>query len=278
MTRPLLTIVTINHNNASGVSRTVDSFRPFRDDDSLQFLFIDGSSTDNSLFIARTFYWPDEIFSEPDSGIYDAMNKGLSLALGKFVIWINSGDQFAPDDWDELKIHLIGSKAALVAGSLETALPTESTDNPQSVILSNAPERLPFQPLHHQAVFFRRTKAIQYRGYPLSYRITADRALIMAMYRGGELFEYLPMILARYELGGISSDALLRESEGYDLDLELGLISFTQYLIGKLRNRIYHQLTIPVWNFSKSIGRLLGFASLPKPSWLVKLARAPYRG
>jgi glycosyltransferase involved in cell wall biosynthesis len=278
MPEPLLTIITINRNYAAGVARTVDSFRSLRDDESVQFVFIDGASTDESLEVAHMFYRPSEVLSEPDAGIYDAMNKGLGLALGTYVIWINSGDELIQDNWENLKLHLRGSQAALIAGTLELVAPVEARGNRPPILLFNTPDRLPFQPLHHQAVVFRRAKAIQYRGYPLSYRITADRALIMAMYRAGELFEFVPMLLARYEQGGISSNALRRESEGYDLDLELGLINHAQYLVGKIRNRLYHQMTIPAWDVAKFIASRSGLHSLPKPSWLVKLAKAPCRG
>lgn len=278
MSKLLLTIVSINRNYAAGLARTLDSFRPLREDESVQFVFIDGASTDESLEVAHTFYCPDEVLSEPDSGIYDAMNKGLGLALGTYVIWINSGDEFVHDNWDELKLYLRGSQAALIAGALELVSPIGTRDNRPLALLANTPDRLPFQPLHHQAVVFRRAKAIQYRGYPLSYKITADRALIMAMYIADQLFEFVPLLVARYEQGGISSNALRRESEGYDLDLELGLINHAQYVLGKLRNNIYHQVTIPAWDFAKSIANRSGFHSLPKPTWLVKLAKAPNRG
>jgi putative colanic acid biosynthesis glycosyltransferase len=278
MAQPLLSIVTINRNHAAGLACTLESFRSLRDDPCLQFVFIDGASTDDSLDVARTFYKSEEITSEPDEGIYDAMNKGLGLALGTYVIWINSGDQFIPDNWDSLQLHLRGSQAALVAGGIELVSAVDARDSLPPTFLYNTRDRLPFQPLHHQAVVFRRAKAIQHRGYPLSWQITADRALIMTMYRAGEIFDFVPLLLARYEQGGLSSNALCRESEGYDLDLELGLINYGQYLIGKSRNRLYHQVTIPIWDAVKSIANRFGCRSLPRPAWLVKLAQAPRRG
>lgn len=274
----LLTIVTINRNYSAGVKRTVASLSPLRCDPDVQFLFVDGASTDDSVCVAKMFYKPEEILSEQDLGIYDAMNKGLGMTLGTFVIWINSGDEFISSAWKSLKTRLRKTEASILAGALEVVNQLQMANECSYAILRNTPERLPFQPLHHQAVFFRRSKAIQYGGYPLKYKITADRALIVAMFLAGEPFEFTSIVFARFEEGGISSNSLRRESEGFDLDLEMGLINIFQYFLGKVRNRLYHQVTIPLWDYAKLMCQRIGLETLPKPSLLVRLAKAPRRG
>ena len=94
--RPLLSIVTINRNHSAGLQKTIESLRKQENLD-FQWVLVDGGSTDDSLKIAQTFLRPSDVHvSEPDRGIYHAMNKGANLASGQFVLYLNSGDTFIP--------------------------------------------------------------------------------------------------------------------------------------------------------------------------------------
>ncbi len=89
-----LSIITINYNNASGLEKTIKSaiYQNFLDK---EFIIIDGKSTDNSIEVIKKYKQNIDIWvSEPDEGIYNAMNKGVSLASGEYCIFMNSGDSF----------------------------------------------------------------------------------------------------------------------------------------------------------------------------------------
>lgn len=89
---PLVSIITITYNAAEVLPATMASVaeQSFRD---FEHLIIDGASTDTTLLVARSN--PDtRIISEPDKGLYDAMNKGLKAARGKYVLFLNAGDAF----------------------------------------------------------------------------------------------------------------------------------------------------------------------------------------
>lgn len=92
----LLSIITINYNNRPGLRCTLDSLKRQSRSQSTSFewILIDAGSTDGSVDEARdsTLPFPHLLISEPDDGIYAAMNKGVSLAKGKFVNFLNSGD------------------------------------------------------------------------------------------------------------------------------------------------------------------------------------------
>src|SRR5659263_50658 len=93
-----VSIITVNLNNDDGLPKTIESIlsQSFID---YEYLIIDGGSTDNSLDILikyanRITYW----VSEPDKGIYNAMNKGIAHATGEWIIFMNSGDVFRNDE------------------------------------------------------------------------------------------------------------------------------------------------------------------------------------
>ena len=95
---PLITIVTITYNAASCIRPTMESVKnqTFQD---FEHIIVDGASNDNTLLLARQNGTPGlRILSEPDKGLYDAMNKGLRLARGKYVVFLNAGDSFHTAD------------------------------------------------------------------------------------------------------------------------------------------------------------------------------------
>ena len=89
---PLISIITITYNAAEVLNPTMDSVNSQTFDD-YEHIIIDGASKDDTLLIARRFA-SARILSEPDRGLYDAMNKGLKMARGQYVIFLNAGDTF----------------------------------------------------------------------------------------------------------------------------------------------------------------------------------------
>ncbi len=91
---PLISIVTITYNAAGELAPTMKSVHAQTFSD-YEHLIIDGASTDNTLEVARSLGGSSlRILSEPDKGLYDAMNKGLRMARGKYVLFLNAGDAF----------------------------------------------------------------------------------------------------------------------------------------------------------------------------------------
>jgi len=101
------TVVTITYNAEAVLQRTLDSVLRQSYED-VEHLIIDGASTDGTLAMAEAYKRLSDgseenqhqviIASEPDRGIYDAMNKGLTQASGDYIIYMNAGDSFAQDD------------------------------------------------------------------------------------------------------------------------------------------------------------------------------------
>ena len=103
-----LTIITINYNNASGLKKTIESVLCQTSKD-FEFIIIDGASTDGSVEIIQTFKLSNfqtlNYLSEPDSGIYNAMNKGIRKANGKYIQFLNSGDWLVDEFVVENMLH-----------------------------------------------------------------------------------------------------------------------------------------------------------------------------
>ena len=101
-----LTIITIAYNSEKDIDRTIESVLAQEQGDipyTMEYLIIDGASSDSTVAVAESYMTAMEdrgidcrIYSEPDAGIYDAMNKGIRLATGEIIGILNSGDWYEP--------------------------------------------------------------------------------------------------------------------------------------------------------------------------------------
>ena len=97
--RPFITIITVVLNDAANIQATIQSVINQTCFDKVEYVLIDGLSTDGTLDIIKQFEAKiDVLVSEKDVGIYDAMNKGLNRASGEYVLFINSGDTIMNED------------------------------------------------------------------------------------------------------------------------------------------------------------------------------------
>lgn len=228
---PLISIITINRNNCTGLTRTTASLKELRDKEQIEFIFVDGQSSDESIEVAHKFYFPHEIRSEIDSGIYDAMNKGLYRAKGKYLLWLNSGDEIISKALPEIENHLKSSTASLVCFG-QLSIPIEKTIAPRH--WTPNPGMLPRVTVHHQSAFFLRETVIKLGGYNTNYKISGDQDLILRIYRSGHLIESNNAIVSKFYEGGASSSPQ-RLIEDLKLRRRHGLISPTYYLWRRLR-------------------------------------------
>ena len=107
-----LSIITINRNNAAGLEKTMRSVaaQTFKE---FEYIVIDGASTDESVEVIKRHeaeFSHLKWVSEPDSGIYNAMNKGLRMASGEYVQILNSADGLAADNVTEKMLHALDEK------------------------------------------------------------------------------------------------------------------------------------------------------------------------
>ena len=197
----IYSIITINYNNKNGLRKTIQSViqQTFQD---YEFIVIDGNSNDGSDIILKEFddhinYW----VSEPDKGIYNAMNKGIIQAHGDYLIFMNSGDSFYNPD--VLKTVIPFLKSDIVEGILYKTKRKKFTILPKS----NPTMMLFYEGgLDHQACFIRKS-LFKDSLYDESFKIAADwKFFLQKVVFENYTLSYMPVVVASYEEGGISED------------------------------------------------------------------------
>lgn len=166
---PLLSIITINLNDAEGLASTASSIKTltFRD---FEWLVIDGQSTDASLEVIRRTQ-PDRFVSEQDRGRYDAMNKGIRMASGNYAIFMNSGDRFHNPESLGFLADMSGD-AALLQGN---AVFEEGGDRFSFVSHIDGPfSFVRHNPFCHQSLVYHLPSLRSLGGYKLDYPVSAD--------------------------------------------------------------------------------------------------------
>ena len=170
----LFSIVTVTWNAAQVIAPTLNSVREQSCSD-FEYLVVDGASTDDTLQLVReAAIEGTRIFSEPDKGLYDAMNKAIGLARGQYLIWLNAGDRFAaPDSLARLAACAAGSPGVIYG---QTQL-VDQTGRVVGMRHLTAPKTLTADSFKqgmlvcHQAFVARRDLMPQ---YDLQYRFSAD--------------------------------------------------------------------------------------------------------
>lgn len=156
---PLVSVITVVRNAANEIGETLASVAATRSTcPDLEYIVIDGASTDGTQALIRAQgAGIDRFVSEPDAGIYDAMNKGGALARGHFLLHLNVGDTLLRIPGAELRAHL----AQAPAGSPGISFPVRYTDG--TLFRPAAGQRLRWtNTLHHQGTFYRRRDGLHY--------------------------------------------------------------------------------------------------------------------
>jgi putative colanic acid biosynthesis glycosyltransferase len=208
--RPLFTVVTVVRNDVAGLARTRKSVAEQRGV-RFEWLIADGASTDGTLTFLEGL--PPAVAtwsSEPDLGMYDAMNKGVARASGEYVVFMNAGDVFSsPDTLQRVARVIIG------AGELPDVVFGAAT-----FLLPNGRRRLrPARrlesyiwrglPANHQASYFR-TELLRGMKYDLRYRICGDYELAARLAQRPLRAAYMRDSLVDFRVGGVSFQEPIR--------------------------------------------------------------------
>lgn len=187
---PLFSIITVTWNAADTIRPTLESVQRQTSSD-YEMLIIDGASTDDTLSIVRRASIAGlRVFSEPDGGLYDAMNKGISRARGRYIMFLNAGDALADDTVLARLAMLTGDNPGVIYGQ------TQLVDAQREVVGQRhltAPKRLSVDSflngmvVCHQAFVARRDLVPE---YDLRYHLSADYDWCIRVLKASKLNAY----------------------------------------------------------------------------------------
>ena len=207
-----ISIITVVWNNKDTIKDTIKSVlnQTYRD---IEYIIIDGASTDGTVEIVKSY--GDKItkfMSEPDKGIYDAMNKGIKLATGD-VIGILNADDFYIDDHVLTRVakEFLKSNIEAMFADLVYVKPDNVKKTVRHYDSSKfSPEKFAYGWMPAHPTFFLKKKCYdQYGLYKTDYKIAADYELLIRMlYLNKVSYNYIPEILIKMRLGGVSTNSL----------------------------------------------------------------------
>ncbi len=205
-----LSVITINYNNLKGLKRTFASVKNQTARNEIEFIVVDGASTDGGKeFLESVRTDIDILVSEKDKGLYDAMNKGLALATGKYVWFVNSGDAIYDANVAEKLIQKTASDIEVIFGD---TMFIDGDGNEIGLISRLKPQPLPKQlnagsfrfgmNLCHQSFLAQKSICPQYN---LNYRQAADIDWILQILQKNPKNLNAQMVIAAFETGGSSA-------------------------------------------------------------------------
>jgi glycosyltransferase involved in cell wall biosynthesis len=208
MKRPLVSVITVVFNNKDGIEKTLKSIEGQRYA-AIEYIIIDGGSTDGTQDVIRRYSSVVNTFiSEPDQGIYDAMNKGLKLAKGELAGILNSGDHYEPDTIETVvQAYEDNPYAAVFHGILRVF----NASGEFKSVIGNHSSFLTTGMIEHPTCFVKRELYNDYGYFSPIYLSSSDYEWMLRMRKYGVKFYFIEKILANYYTGGISfqTNALL---------------------------------------------------------------------
>lgn len=203
MKMPRLSVITVVFNNVRDIERTMLSVLN-QTYTNIEYIIIDGGSNDGTLELIDKYKDRiTKVVSEKDNGIYDAMNKGLTLATGEYVLFMNSGDEIYASDTVE-KVFDSAPDADIYYGE------TEMFDEKWRSLgqrRHKSPEKLSFtsfkygMSVSHQAIYIRRSLTSPYSS---EYKLSADIDWILNVLKKAKKIVNADCYVAKYMVGGMS--------------------------------------------------------------------------
>jgi glycosyltransferase involved in cell wall biosynthesis len=235
--KPLITVITVVFNEAVSLEKTMLSVLN-QTYDNVEYIVIDGGNTDGTLDIIRQYdhaidYW----VSEKDEGIYDAMNKGIGLASGGWVNFMNSGDLFYSTTTLEKIVFKFKKKYSIVYGDVQAFSKKYHFKEMKISRPVTAKNLIMKLPICHQATFVT-LKAFKEVGlYDTNYKICADHDWLLKALMAGNQATYVHQCIALNNRDGVSSVSLFKLQRER---LTLALLHFND-----LKPMIYLMALIP---------------------------------
>ena len=232
----LVTIITPSFNSEKTIRRTIESVLN-QTYQNIEYIIIDGASTDQTVKIAKSY---EEAFggrmyivSEPDEGIYDAMNKGIRMAKGELIGIVNSDDYYETNAVE----YMVGSRSTTpyqILYGFERIL----SDEKETMTVLYHHSNLKKQMITHPTCFVTK-KLYEDKGcFDTAYRFSSDYDFMLKMSQDQEV-EFTPVykLISNYDLGGVSgTEAAYLET--HELYVKYGIMSSRKYKLLVLKCKV----------------------------------------
>lgn len=201
--KPLVSIITVCLNSEKYIKQTIESVIK-QTYDNIEYIIIDGGSTDRTLDIIRRYedriaYW----VSEPDEGIYDAMNKGIDLSSGEIIGILNSDDWYEPNTVGKVvDTFLQHSEATLVHGAM-----VKWSINGKIAARYSSKEKLSpilFMPFNHPTCFVKKDVYLRLGKFDTSFSTASDYDFALRFLKAGEIAIYIDDVLTNFRKSGVT--------------------------------------------------------------------------
>ena len=222
-----VSVITVCYNAVQGIEKTIMSVLEQTYSD-IEYIVIDGGSVDGTLDVIRKY--KDKVsyyVSEPDNGIYDAMNKGVRTATGEWITFLNAGDHY----YSNTSVEDVFSHEILPDTDVVYGFQVHSYDYGKFVR-----KRLPLtffnsgMPFGHESSFVR-SGVMKRIGFDTSYRIAADYNFFYKLYVSGNKFQPMDAIVTDFEsMEGVSSSAKTTLLTHRETSLVNGTYASAQYI------------------------------------------------
>jgi len=249
-----ISIVTIVRNGVEFIEETLQSVVNQKDIN-IEYIIIDGGSTDGTLDVIQLYRKQiTHLVSGPDGGIYDAINKGISLATLPLVGLIHCGDSYIPNVLSHVYETFKNTGAAVLYGDVIIREAEGSNIYLKNYIADHQYLKKKMS-IFHPATFIDRKYYLKFGLYDLSFRSAADYDLLLKWYIEGVNFFHIPSVLSIFRGGGISStNFTLIVGENYRIRRKhLGINSAVSYFIKTVLFHYYFSFRkgVFIWVFGQ---------------------------
>jgi glycosyltransferase involved in cell wall biosynthesis len=243
----IISIITVTYNSAKTISDTLDSVF-IQTYPSIEHILIDGASSDETLEIILNHRNLDiKLKSEPDNGIYDAMNKGLSISSGDIIGFLNSDDLYA-----DTQVLTCAAKVFCENPNVEACYGDLLYVTQDNLRVTRLWKSSPFKSGSfargwcpaHPTFFVRRSALIRLGFFDLNYRLAADTEFMMRYLEWGNILSvYIPRVLVRMRVGGATNKSwrnIVSQNQEIFRALKNNDLKFSPifFIVCKLLNRL----------------------------------------